>query len=152
MASVCLDVMPLTHLVNDFSWYRDLRKDIENRNVVVWIADGKYKKEISYNPKIVSWLNRLSEIGKARSVDAKRFDLALKEIGADKACKCKECDDVHLFSLCWAAEAKYLFTEDKRISKCRTKLKRSLPLRKYCKTGLIYRKRGYKKHRTKVVS
>jgi predicted nucleic acid-binding protein len=152
MACVCLDVMPLTHLVNEVGWYRGLRKDIENRNVTVWIADGKYKQEISRNLKVKSWLNRLAEVGRARSVDAEKFNLALKEISSHRACKCKECDDPHLFSLCWVAGAAYLFTEDKRISRCRTKLKRVPQLKKYCKTGLIYRQKEYHKNRTKVLS
>lgn len=152
MANICLDVMPLTHVVNGTGWYEGLRRDIEGRKVLLCIAGGQYKKEIQGNNKIKSWINRLSEAGKARSIDLTKFAAAVREMRDHELCKCKECDDPHLFSICMVGEAEFLFTEDKRISKCRTKMKKSKSLQKFCKIKLIYRHEQYKSNRSKIFS
>lgn len=150
MAGICLDIVPLTNIVNSKGWYAELREDIETRKILVWISAGQYDAEAKKNIKVQLWLNSLAEAGKVKSVDGSRYSVGLRQLKSNPVCQCRDCDDLHLFSLCAVARSSYLFTEDRRIAKCRKRMARRTELRGFCMVRLIYKQREYKEHRQKL--
>ncbi|WP_157223974.1 hypothetical protein [Afipia broomeae] len=150
MSSLCLDVVPLGKLADKIGWYENLWQDIQKKNIIILIGHGKFRKEIQRSTKAKNLLLRLEQVGKARSVDEKKFQKVIGEFAREKSAKCKECDDHHLFAICSAGPSQYLVTDDKRLSKCRSKIKKT-SLSKHCSFSVIRDGAQYRVHRAKII-
>jgi predicted nucleic acid-binding protein len=150
MAELCLDIVPLSKLADKVGWYETLWADIQKKNIVILIGHGKFREEVEKVRKVKSLLISLSQIGKARSVNKDHFNRIVTEFGREPRAKCEECDDPHLFAICGSGPAMYLITDDKRLVKCRTKLRRS-SLNRYCSFAVIRDGRRYREHRSQII-
>jgi predicted nucleic acid-binding protein len=149
--SICFDVRPLHDMVGNVGWYQELRKDVESSRSTIVVSDGEYRREIESSRRVLLWLAELARSGLVKNVPWKDVEICTKEIVAEPEAKCQECDDHHLFAICHLGRAEYLFTQDARLAKCRTKMKKNNKLKKFCGVKIVSAERVYKKHRQRII-
>lgn len=95
--------------------------------IVLVIGGTKYRNEAKANSKLMDIFGQLISAGRLLSVDDDKVDGAEEHLKTQiiKVCKTcpKDCDDPHIFALALVSNCLNVITNDKRIAKCRDKVR-----------------------------
>ncbi|UWU22463.1 hypothetical protein N2601_05725 [Rhizobium sp. CB3060] len=149
MSTVLLDVSASTQ-----QWFQDALKemgDTKHKHVkFLYTEQEKYKTEISKVLYLAKFLKLMGDKGRRVDVDKDACKAVMDELEANATwIGSSACDDPHIFAMVALKSARYIFTDEHRISKCRkcmSHVKNSMCAFKAIRSGKIY-----KKHRNRIL-
>lgn len=153
MTTICIDINVLTRMVKSESWWVGVRRDVINSNRLIIVgARGKYKREVDHVRAVKVWLLELSRAGKLKMYDRGDVERIQERIEHDiPESRCNECDDLHIFGIMNISGCRYLFSEDKRLCICKSKIGKNARGKKYTRFRVIRTENIYKAHRKWIV-
>lgn len=136
-------------------WFvKDVLPDlVRSQNVLFTYGEATcFKDELSRTRKALEFYKRMGQIKKRADVDTKEME---RHVLIVKACptyaNCNDCDDPHVFALCYIKPTPYIFSEDARMARCRTLINTVLDNR-YCNFAVIRTKPVYDIHRGAILA
>ncbi|NKJ05424.1 hypothetical protein [Rhizobium sp. SG741] len=146
MATVLLDVSASSQ-----QWFQNALKEMGDAKHVrfLYTEEQKYKTEIFKVLYLAKFLKLMGEKGRRIDVDKVACKTVMDELEANATWTgSSACDDPHIFAMVALRSARYIFTDEHRISKCR---KCMSPVKNVmCTFKTIRSESVYKKHRSRI--
>ncbi len=124
MARVLIDVSAAGE-----DWLKDAVNEIRNSaNVTFLYSDHeKYKKEVVNHPFLGKFLQLMKTLGKREDTDPGVCAKIIANLEDNPAwVGAEECDDPHIFAIAYQKPNAFVFTSDKRLARCKVKMKDAL--------------------------
>lgn len=130
-------------------WFNQVMTDLlrSKKAKIAYSEIFEFKRE--QGRAAIRFYKLASEMGKIVATDASQLKGHMTILIEDPTFIARqECDDPHLFALLVESGARYLFTHDKRLCKCRSEISAS-KVKNYTHFKVLSNKSVYGKHRTK---
>ncbi|WP_077960773.1 hypothetical protein [Ensifer adhaerens] len=147
MAIVLIDVSAFSK-----DWFRRIIKQLGKSSGVrfLFTDQEKYLREVGGVVPLATFLKEMKNKGRRIDVPSADVQELMDNLGkhATWIANAKVCDDPHLFAITTLGRGKYIFTDEKRLAKCRGCM---VPVKAdICGFKTIRSEAVYKKHRSKV--
>lgn len=104
------------------------------------------------HPKILQLLKLLKDKGRREDTDVNQCSKHVQNLENNASWKAEDaCDDPHIFAIAFQKPGAFVFTKDKRLTKCRSCMKNVLEKR-YRSFSTIQSGSNYRANRVKILS
>lgn len=135
-------------------WFGFILPELEGSKRVRFLFSNcaKGRKELQSYRKALEFERLMRARGRAVSADSSLVEAQVEYLNSHGEFRaCRDCDDPHIMAAIYIHPTKYVFSEDKRLAGCRSRMTGVVKSR-YCSFVVIGTSSVYQYHRSSILS